>query len=85
MIAYLKSSQDRRISLNICGTKFETSEATLKQDPHSMFTLLFDDESPNRNNYFIDGDPAHFRIILNYLRWGCSLPTEAILPNETRY
>ena len=85
MIAYLKSSQDRRISLNIGGTKFETSEATLKQDPHSMFSLLFDDESPNRNNYFIDRDPAHFRIILNYLRWGCSLPTEAILPNETRY
>ena len=81
MIAYLKSSQDRRISLKIGGTKFETSEATLKQDPHSMFSLLFDDASPNRNNYFIDRDPAHFRIILNYLRWGCSLPTEAILPN----
>ena len=85
MLTYLKSSQENRITLNIGGTKFETSESTLKQDPDSLFALLFDEGVPDRNNYFIDRDPAHFRIILNYLRWGCSLPTEAVLPVEPRY
>ena len=85
MLTYLKSSQENRITLNIGGTKFETSESTLKQDPDSLFALLFDEGVPDRNNYFIDRDPAYFRIILNYLRWGCSLPTEAVLPVEPRY
>ena len=85
MLAYLKASQDNRVLLNIGGTRFETSESTLKQDPESLFFLLFSKDTPNRDNYFIDRDPAHFRLILNYLRCGCSLPSESVLPRELRY
>ena len=85
MLAYLKTSQDHRVMLNIGGTRFETSESTLKQDPESLFFLLFSKDTPNRDNYFFDRDPAHFRLILNYLRCGCSLPSESVLPRELRY
>ena len=85
MLTYLKASQDNRVLLNIGGTRFETSESTLKQDPESLFFLLFSKDTPNRDNYFIDRDPAHFRLILNYLRCGCSLPSESVLPRELRY
>ena len=85
MLAYLKASQDNRVMLNIGGTRFETSESTLKQEPESLFFLLFSKDTPNRDNYFIDRDPAHFRLILNYLRCGFSLPSESVLPRELRY
>ena len=85
MLTYLNASQGNRVLLNIGGTRFETCESTLKKDPESLFALLFSEETPNRDNYFIDRDPAHFRIILNYLRCGCSLPSEAILPRVLKY
>ena len=85
MLTYLNASQGNRVLLNIGGTRFETCEMTLKKDPESLFALLFSEETPNRDNYFIDRDPAHFRIILYYLRCGCSLPSEAILPRELKY
>ena len=85
MLAYLKTSQDHRVMLNIGGTRFETSESTLKQDPESLFFHLFSKDTPNRDNYFLDRDPAHFRLILNYLRCGCSLPSESVLLRELRY
>ena len=85
MLTYLNASQGNRVLLNIGGTRFETCESTLKKDPESLFSLLFSEETPNRDNYFIDRDPAHFMIILNYLRCGCSLPSEAILPRELKY
>ena len=37
------------------------------------------------NSFFIDREPAHFRLILNYLRGGCSFPSDAILPRDRRY
>jgi hypothetical protein len=39
---------------------------------------------PNNNTYFFDRDPAHFRIILNYLRNGAHIEI-AVLPKEQRY
>jgi hypothetical protein len=39
---------------------------------------------PNNNTYFFDRDPAHFRIILNYLRNGAQIEI-AVLPKEQRY
>ena len=85
MLTYLNASQGNRVLLKIGGTRFETCESTLKKDPESLFSLLFSEETPTRDNYFIDRDPAHFRIILNYLRCGCSLPSESILPRELKY
>ena len=86
--AYLQRIQENKIILNIGGTRFETSKETLTQDPKSLFALLFEDEPPIHpvgNSFFIDRDPAHFRLILNYLRGGCSFSSDAILPRDRRY
>ena len=83
----LKETQEGRVVLNIGGQRFETSRLTLQQDPDSILSLLFNDDisiRPMGNNYFFDRDPGHFRIILNYLRDGCTA-RGAILPRERRY
>lgn len=77
LITYLQNLKKNRVILNIGGTRFETSKETLTQDSDSLFALLFTDESPVvpvGNSYFIDRDPAHFRLILNYLRHSSPLP-----------
>ncbi|KAK6020017.1 K+ channel tetramerization domain protein [Ostertagia ostertagi] len=57
------------IVLNVGGTKFSTSEATLKSRPASedcFFTTL----DYSKGEVFIDRDPTLFKYILNYLRDG---------------
>ena len=62
------------ISINVGGTLFVTSVATLTQYPNSMLAAMFDPKSelpPARKdghgNYFIDRDPEAFRVILSFL------------------
>jgi len=72
-------STDEIISLDVGGTRFDTSRQTLVKDPNSMLAKMFDPESKMkpgllRNGaYFLDRDPEWFRIILNYLRNGILL------------
>lgn len=63
---------NEKVRLNVGGNIFETSHSTLCRDPNSLLATMFSgrhellveaDES-----YFIDRDPLHFRLILNYLR-----------------
>jgi len=67
------------ISLDVGGTRFETTRQTLLQDPNSMLARMFDPNSPMqpgvvRNGaVFIDRDPEYFRIVLSYLRNGSLL------------
>lgn len=82
----IKSSQDRRFILNIGGVKFETCANTMASDPNSLLFDLFQTESPvksffveGRSCYFLDRDPKHFPIILNYLRNKASIHSD-ILP-----
>jgi len=63
------------ISLNVGGTIFVTSVATLTKDPDSMLASMFGatTELPparkdGQGNYFIDRDPEAFRVILSFLR-----------------
>ena len=63
------------ISLNVGGTIFATSVATLTQYPNSMLAAMFDPESERpparkdgQGNFFIDRDPVPFGVILNFLR-----------------
>jgi len=66
------------LSLDVGGTIFRTSRATLLQSPGSMLSKMFDPSMPlspgvqckEKNTYFIDRDPHYFRVILNYLRTG---------------
>ena len=63
------------ISLNVGGTIFATSVATLTQYPNSMLGAMFDPESERpparkdgQGNYFIDRDPEPFKVVLSFLR-----------------
>ena len=65
------------VRLNVGGTIFDTSQATLLQSPHdqdSVFHKLlsgrFTAPRDAEGRIFIDRDAAHFRIILNWLRSG---------------
>jgi len=77
------------VSLNVGGTKFDTTRQTLLTDPSSMLAKMFDPVSPLQPGvmrdgaYFIDRDPNYFRVVLNYLRCGqlvcdSDIPLEAL-------
>ena len=62
------------ISLNVGGTIFVTSVATLTKDHNSMLATMFGgwtELPPARKdgdgNYFLDRDPEAFRVILSFL------------------
>lgn len=86
--AYLQRIQKNRIVLNIGGVRFETSRRTLQKDPHSLLAALVSEEStvqPQGSSIFIDRDPSHFKLILNYLRCDCNIACSSLLPRERKY
>lgn len=77
----LKNSN--QVKLNVGGTYFRTTISTLTACPDSMFSAMFSGRHELAKDedgcVFIDRDPAHFRLILNwlrdYLKGDSSLPT----------
>ena len=67
------TSSGELISLNVGGTIFVTSAATLTKDHNSMLARMFGSTElpPARKdgdgNYFLDRDPETFRVILSFL------------------
>ncbi|XP_065914493.1 uncharacterized protein [Dysidea avara] len=74
--AKIRCSDDRRIVLDVGGTRYSTSRSTLTKYPESMLGVMFSgrhDLEPMKcsdGSFFIDRDGTHFRHILNYLRDG---------------
>ncbi len=59
------------LKLNVGGTMFTTTLDTLSKYESFFSSLVrFND----KNEYFIDRDPTHFRYILNYLRGSSAIP-----------
>mmetsp|Transcript_20539 Transcript_20539/g.35049 ORF Transcript_20539/g.35049 Transcript_20539/m.35049 type:complete len:218 (+) Transcript_20539:57-710(+) len=65
-------SISKQVKLNIGGGNFRTTVATLSAYPDSVFTAMFrrvdELEKDEDGSIFIDRDPTHFRILLNWLR-----------------
>lgn len=66
------NQNDRRITINVSGRKFETWEKTLKKYPETLLGGIdinpyFDRE---KREYFFDRDPIFFRHVLNFYRKG---------------
>ena len=75
-VARTKQFDKKRIRLNVGGTVFETTRATLmaKQEPNFLAALASQHwAEANQDELFIDRDPTFFGHILNYLR-GVPLP-----------
>ncbi len=65
----------KRVGLNVGGTIFRTTEATLTRFPGSFFDAMLSKgpmhhETDADGNFEIDMDPASFHTILECLRWG---------------
>ena len=89
-IQQLNKGQQTRFILNIGGTKFETSAETISSFPDSVLSAMIAEDSPmkpyqidGRSSYFIDRDPRHFPLILNYLRNKARLHTD-LLPRDIK-
>ena len=71
-------SSETIVTLNVGGKIFQTSLSTLTKYPDSMLGLMFNHTTEGLapmsktkdGHYFLDADPEHFRVILNYLRYG---------------
>ncbi|KAI8637501.1 hypothetical protein BD408DRAFT_424459 [Parasitella parasitica] len=61
-----------KIRLNVGGGIFETSLSTLRRDTNCLLATMFSGRhlisAEPDGSYFIDRDPLHFRLVLNYLR-----------------
>ncbi|KAK3085981.1 hypothetical protein FSP39_011618 [Pinctada imbricata] len=84
-MTYINTCAEQKAILNIGGDYFHTSIPTLKSVPDSLFCKMLYKGSPFERKLpdFIDRDPKHFRIILNYLRDSGKMNTE-MLPNNMR-
>ena len=64
------SASTSAVELDVGGTSFKTTLATLARHPHTFFGALAKNRGDATSAIFIDRDPTHFRHILNYLRSG---------------
>ncbi|WIA08123.1 hypothetical protein OEZ85_007581 [Tetradesmus obliquus] len=67
------------LNFNVAGHRFTTSKDTILKEPASRLALIARGVLPaNRDEagcIFLDRDPRHFQLVLNYLRDGwCALP-----------
>lgn len=67
------SANDKRLTINVSGIKFQTWQSTLLRFPDSLLGSVdamkqfYDDQ---RKEYFLDRDPYLFKFVLNYYRYG---------------
>ena len=94
MTVYKVQQESGVVTLEVGGTIFKTTITTLTTKANSMLAAMFSGRHEVHTNaagaVFIDRDPTHFALILNYLRGGqlpSSLPilTLEALQNEADY
>ena len=75
-----KRASTSRVTLNVGGTRFETTVDTLRNFSGSFFDMMFGGMHEARadpdGSYFIDRSGEHFGAVLNFMRTGkVKLPT----------
>jgi hypothetical protein len=72
---------DEIVQLNVGGTYFTTTRATLCSEAGSMLAAKFSEENnfapplkDENGHVFLDRNPTYFAFLLDYLRLGCRLP-----------
>ncbi|KAI8139229.1 BTB/POZ protein [Fennellomyces sp. T-0311] len=77
-----------KVTLNVGGETHTTYLTTLRKEPSSLLAMMFSGRhklvSEGDGSYFIDRDPTHFRLILNYLR-DFRIPPSAIQDASVRH
>jgi len=77
-LAIHQDTINKQIKLNIGGEIFCTSTDTLRKYPHCTLSLHVLSLPPEQEKeYFVDRDPKHFRLILNFLRTGAMVWPES--------
>jgi hypothetical protein len=68
------------ITLNVGGTKYQTTRDTLRNmelvdgaKQPNYFTALLERSPATQTEFFIDRNPRFFAFILDYMRQGCSV------------
>lgn len=65
------------VRLNVGGQLFHTTHTTLRNIPGTFFCGLSRSlGEEDEKEVFIDRDPTHFRVLLNWLRGSAALPWE---------
>jgi len=78
----LCEQQRGRVILNVGGVQFVTSMTTLCSVPSmlsAMFSGRYRFEEDGDGCHFIDRDPKHFRLVLNYLR-----DSDVVVPEDDK-
>jgi hypothetical protein len=84
MSASTTSAPETIITLNVGGTKYQTTRDTLgnmevldgAKQPN-YFTVLLERSPATQTEFFIDRNPRFFAFILDYMRQGCSVENVA--------
>ncbi|ELR24748.1 K+ channel tetramerization subfamily protein [Acanthamoeba castellanii str. Neff] len=93
-VAQLCQEKPELVKLNIGGTRYTTTKATLTRLEDSFFKALLDGDIPStlddQGAYFIDREGRYFEPILNYMRTGellipPSMPKSAVLAEADFY
>ena len=88
MLRHLQRTREEAVILRVGGRDLHTAMVTLRADPTSVFAGMMNRNSPfrpcGRSTYYIDRDPSHFRLNLNYLRGGAHIEAHT-LPSDERY
>ncbi|KAF5836015.1 hypothetical protein DUNSADRAFT_6585 [Dunaliella salina] len=63
------------VQFNVGGVKFFTTKETILKEPTSKLAAALRTQPGPDGCYFLDRDPKHFQLLLNWLRDGwCSIP-----------
>jgi len=72
-----------QVVLNVGGVCFVTTHTTLCNDGDNFFSALSSTLCGHEG--FVDRDPTHFRLILNYLRGSVVLPDDRLSLQELQH